>query len=84
MILNTQHVHATDADDYQQDARQNVRVLKRPAVEQVTGISRSLIYELVKAGTFPRPVKLTPNRVGWLEHEVFAWVQARAARRQAA
>lgn len=61
---------------------QSVRLLPRPEVERLTGISRSLIYELVRAGSFPIPVRLTPNRVGWLEHEVQEWIQAKAALRK--
>ncbi|RQT65318.1 AlpA family phage regulatory protein [Burkholderia cepacia] len=58
------------------------RILPRQKVVEVTGISRSLIYELVRAGSFPKPVRLTPNRVGWIEHEVQQWLQARAALRK--
>ncbi len=82
MIADTRHVPGTDAGNCQIGARQDVRILKRRAVEEVTGISRSLIYQLVKAGTFPQPVRLTPNRVGWLENEVQEWVQARAELRK--
>lgn len=83
MISNSKQNPATQAESRQIDTRQNVRILKRRAVEEITGISRSLIYQLVKAGTFPRPVRLTPNRVGWLENEVQEWVQARARHRKA-
>ncbi|MDY7762557.1 AlpA family phage regulatory protein [Burkholderia pseudomallei] len=61
---------------------QLVRILPRPEVERVTGISRSLIYELARAGSFPKPVRLTSNRVGWLEHEVQEWIRAKAALRK--
>jgi prophage regulatory protein len=83
MTSSTKHSSVTHTEDYENEVRQNVRILRRRAVEQVAGISRSLIYQLVKAGKFPRPVRLTPNRVGWLEHEVQEWVNARADLRKA-
>ena len=35
------------------------------------------IWRLEKAGTFPRKVQLGPNRVGWVEAEVEAWLRKR-------
>ncbi len=50
-------------------------ILRRPAVQSRTGLSRSTIYLRVAQGTFPRPIPLGPRAVGWLEHEVEAWLQ---------
>ena len=36
------------------------------------------LRQLEARGEFPRRVRLGPNRVGHLEHEVDAWVEARA------
>jgi prophage regulatory protein len=52
--------------------------LRLPAVIARTGLSRSTIYEQMQtAARFPRPVKLGPRAVGWLESEVNAWLKAR-------
>lgn len=56
-------------------------ILRRNQVEARTGLSRASIYAGVKAGTFPKPVPLGPNSVGWLEHEVSSWIAARIAQR---
>ena len=32
------------------------RMLRRPEVEQVTGMARTTIYDGMAAGTFPKPV----------------------------
>lgn len=56
-------------------------VLRRRQVEARTGLSRASIYAGVKAGTFPKPVNLGPNSVGWLEHEVAHWIASRIAQR---
>jgi len=52
------------------------RYLRRREVEDLTGLSRSAIYRRIDAGTFPRPVKLSPQCVRWRETDVTAWQQA--------
>jgi len=51
-------------------------ILRRKQVEQRTGLSRSTIYDRIKAGEFPAPVRLGEHAVGWLEHEVHDWLTA--------
>jgi prophage regulatory protein len=52
-------------------------ILRRRQVEKKVGLSRSPIYARIKAGDFPRPVRLGNSRaVGWLEHEVDSWLAA--------
>jgi prophage regulatory protein len=51
------------------------RVLRRPAVEHLTGLPRSSIYAEIKKGKFPQPVKLSARAVGWLSDEVEKWLQ---------
>ncbi len=60
------------------------KVLRRPAVEAVTGLSRSTIYAMMAQGTFPQPIKLGARAVGWPESEIAAWLEARKAERDAA
>jgi prophage regulatory protein len=55
--------------------------LRRPEVERVTGLPTSTLYDLMSSGRFPRPVKLSANRVGWIESEVIGWQQQRIAER---
>jgi len=57
------------------------RILRRLEVEQRTGYKRSAIYDGMAAGTFPKAVPLGGHAVGWLEHEVEAWIDARVAER---
>jgi prophage regulatory protein len=49
------------------------RLLRRREVEQLTGLKRSTIYELVAAGEFPKPVPISAQAVAWLESEIAAW-----------
>ena len=38
-----------------------------PAASKATGIPQSTIYEMMKEGTFPRNVRITPRLVRWRE-----------------
>jgi prophage regulatory protein len=46
------------------------KILRRRAVEELTGYKRSSIYRLMAEGQFPRPVRLGPRAVGWYAHEI--------------
>lgn len=59
----------------------SVVFLKRPEIEKRTGLKRSTIYEKIKAGTFPKPVKLGARAVAWPEAEVDAWMEERISMR---
>lgn len=56
---------------------ENLRIVKRPAVEAMTGLSRSSIYAKMETGMFPKAIKLSERSVGWLEHEVQEWLKNR-------
>lgn len=55
------------------------RILKRPEVESITGLSRSRIYFLISQQKFPSQINLTPEgrSVGWLESDVLSWLDER-------
>ena len=54
----------------------NLQILRLEGVKTRTQLSRSTIYDGVQKGTFPRPVKLGPRAVGWLENEIEEWLVA--------
>ena len=60
------------------------RILRRPAVEAQTGLSRSTLYEQMRVGKFPRPVPLGDKAVGWLESDISKWIEGRIAEREIA
>ncbi len=53
--------------------------LRRPAVQEITGLNRSAIYDLMARGDFPRPVKLTAKAVAWPESAIAEWLETRTA-----
>lgn len=54
-----------------------VSILRRRQVEKRTGLSRSTLYEFLKAGRFPRPIRLGLRAVGWVESDIESWLQER-------
>lgn len=62
--------------------RSRTRVIRKPVVLARVGVSDTTLWRLVRAGKFPRPMQLSPGTVGWPEHEVDAWIAARAAERK--
>ena len=40
-------------------------------------ISAVTLWRWVRAGHFPKPLKLGPNTVGWLKSDVLTWLEAR-------
>ena len=50
------------------------RIIDGKEVERRTGKSRIQRWRNVKAGTFPAPVETGPNRIGWFEDEIDAWL----------
>ena len=59
-------------------------LLRLPAVKARTGLSRSSLYEMVRAKAFPAPIRPygTKAMVAWVASEVDSWVdeRVRAAR----
>lgn len=59
------------------------QVLRLPGVMARTGLSRSTLYALLARGDFVQPIRLSTRTVGFLSHEVDAWIEQRATRRVA-
>ena len=56
---------------------ENLKILKRPDVQAMTGLGRSSIYAMMDTGNFPKQIKLAERSVGWLENEVQDWLNER-------
>lgn len=54
-------------------------VLDLDGVIELTTLSQSTIYAMVKRGEFPKQKKIGPNRVVWLRSEVIAWLEEKLA-----
>lgn len=56
-------------------------LLRLPHVIEKTGLSRTVIYDRIKQGTFPPPIKLSERASAWPENEVLACNEAAIKRR---
>lgn len=58
-----------------------IRMLRLPAVLDRSGNKRSTLYQLVKDGLYPPPVKIGSGEraAAWIGHEIDAVNRARAA-----
>jgi len=55
------------------------KILRLAAVKELTGLSRSSVYQKIAAGSFPEPISLGARAVGWLESDVGAWIENKIA-----
>ncbi|MGE6164432.1 Prophage CP4-57 regulatory protein (AlpA) [compost metagenome] len=66
-----------------------IKVLRIKDLISKVGMARSTIYDRVNPksprydSTFPKPIKLGLSAVGWLEHEIDAWVENLINQREA-
>lgn len=54
-------------------------LLRLPAIKEKTGLSAATIYRYMKAGKFPKPIKIGDRAVAWLSDEVEIWSAERVA-----
>lgn len=54
------------------------QILTLSEVIKLTTLSRSTIYRMIKAGTFPTPISLSQSRSGFIATEVGDWIHSRA------
>ncbi len=51
-----------------------IHILRLPGVMKRVGICRASIYLGIADGSFPKQISLGARAVGWLEHEIDAWL----------
>jgi len=49
------------------------RLLRLAQILEITGLSKAMIYRLVREGKFPKPCKPGGIATRWVESEVRAW-----------
>lgn len=59
----------------------SVHILRLPEVKNITGLSRSAIYDLISQKKFPKQIKLTSRSSGWILSEINQWLDDRIAER---
>jgi prophage regulatory protein len=57
------------------------RIIRKKELPNFTGLQRTTIDDLIRVGSFPKPIPLGKRSVGWLESELLDWQRARVAGR---
>ena len=52
-------------------------ILRMAEVARTTSLSRSTIYELIKANKFPQSKRIGKRAVGWLAGDIQSWIETR-------
>ena len=58
-----------------------MKILSAKQVSELTSLSIPQIRRMASAGTMPRPVRISGSRVGWVQHDIEAWIEAAAEAR---
>ena len=61
-----------------------MKLLFMPTVSKLAGLHPNSIRRKVNDGSFPPPIHVGINRVGWIEEELDAWFEDRRKERDAA
>jgi len=60
------------------------QLLRLPAVVAAVGLKKSMIYNLIRDGKFPKPVVLHVRAVAWRPEDVNAFIASRTVAGSAA
>lgn len=52
----------------------SIRLIRMPEVLSKTGFKKSWIYLLISKNSFPKPIKMGPRAVAFIEDEVDRWI----------
>ncbi len=53
------------------------RFLLLAEVENIHPVSRQTRWRMVRAGSFPAPIRISAGRIGWRESDILKWVEAK-------
>ena len=54
------------------------RLLRFPELHALVSLSRSTVWRMERAGSFPQRRQISARAVGWRESEIIAWIASRA------
>lgn len=54
-----------------------MKMLRMKNVLEITGLSRSTVYESIKQGNFPKQIKLGVKAVGWTSDSINEWLESK-------
>ena len=60
---------------YQEVTTMTDSLIRIKKVEEITGLKKSMVYELMNKCEFPKSIKIGERAVAWISREVYQWVQ---------
>jgi len=60
------------------------KIIRLPAVKEITGLSRSSIYLRMSNCEFPQSISLGSRAIGWLDADIEQWLDERISASKAA
>jgi predicted DNA-binding transcriptional regulator AlpA len=63
-----------DLERHAAQATSHDQVLRVPDVMKITGLGRTTLWQLERAGRFPKRLRLTGRAVGWRASDVARWI----------
>jgi prophage regulatory protein len=64
------------------ESHRKCNLLCRKQVETRTALGKTKIYDSMAEGTFPRPVRVGPRAVRWVEEDVDLWIADKISKKQ--
>jgi prophage regulatory protein len=58
-------------------SRPEVRLVSPREAARLTSLSKSTLWRLSRAGSFPRAISLSPGRIAWRLSDVENWIATR-------
>jgi len=55
----------------------DLAILSNAQVQALTSFGHTQLWNLVKSGQFPKPIRLSTQRVGWKSCDVREWILSR-------
>lgn len=52
-------------------------IIRIDQVVQKISMSKPSIYRMIKAGTFPRQIKISARAIGWIESDIDKWIESK-------
>jgi prophage regulatory protein len=54
-----------------------MHLLRLHKVKEITGLSRSSLYQMMDRGLFPRSINIGPRAVAWTDISINEWIESR-------
>ncbi len=54
-------------------------IINRREVCGFLNVSDTTLWRMVRAGRFPKPVKISERRIGWPKDQIEAWLEVKRA-----